>query len=112
MIIYLNIKGRVFETDEPVKIEEKWRWSHCCGPDNYVAYFDKAQNAEEKRNGYYCRVLHREEGQILNNAIWLKEPDLKRAKEIFYKDLVKRFNKINKKFNEIIDEKERMEEAD
>lgn len=110
MTIYLNIKGRIFETDKPVKIEEKRRWSICI--DNYVAYFDKPQNAEEKRNGYYCRTLHSDEGKILNNSIWLEKPDLKRAKDIFYQDMLKRFKKINKQFNEIIDEKERMEEAE
>ena len=110
MHIYLNVKGHVFETDQPVEVidanKDARNYFFCR---DYIALYDKQQNAEEKHNGYYRRCLSYREGEIKNNSLWLKEADLEKAKSIFYKDIMDRYNKINKKFNSILDEKERFE---
>lgn len=106
--IYINIKGRIIEAipDDFREITDHW---HPTYVEKCVAYFDKQVNCEEKHGDYYRRTLAAEPGEIRGNAIWLTEKNLDKARKIFLEDVTKKYNKISKQFNAILDEKERLE---
>ena len=109
MYVYVNVKGRIIE-GVPVEIVEiKYEYYDCVM--GYRAKFKEQLSAETRKNGMYCRELAPKPGTIKNNAIWLTERNLQKAKEIFLEDVTKRFEKINKRFNDILDEKERLEQS-
>lgn len=108
VFVYVNVKGRIIEC-LPEKFAEirSIRWGYLEG---YSAGFKKQTNAEEKRVDLYYRILSDKPGEIKNHAIWLEEQDMEKARQIFLDDVTKRFNKISKQFNNLLEEKERLEE--
>ena len=106
--IYVNVKGRIIEytPDWVYKQEDKYGYF-----DYYVACSEKQINAEEKRNGFYKRVIGKYQGELYKNTIWFKQPNLDEARKIFYNDIMQRYKKIEKEFNNILTEKETLEEV-
>ena len=92
MYVYVNVKGRIIE-GVPVEIVEiKYEYYDCVM--GYRAKFKEQLSAETRKNGMYCRELAPKPGTM-----------------IFLEDVTKRFEKINKRFNDILDEKERLEQS-
>ena len=108
IFVYVNVKGRVIECIPDRFAEIRSRWGFL---DGYSAGFKKQTNAEEKRGDLYYRILSDKPGEIKNHAIWLEERDMEKARQIFLDDVTKRFNKISKQFNNLLEEKERLEQV-
>lgn len=109
VFVYVNVKGRIIECI-PERFAEirKGFTNYLVG---YSAGFKRQTNAEEKCGDLYWRVLSEKPGVIRNHAIWLEEQDMEKARQIFLDDVTKRFNKISKQFNNLLEEKERLEQV-
>jgi hypothetical protein len=107
IFVYVNVKGRIIEAI-PVKVEEGRTKSYYMG-DHLRAMFLTRVNAEEKRGDYYERYMPLSEGEIRSNTLWLSERNKDKARDLFYKDLMKRYKIAERKFNLILDEKEQFE---
>jgi len=110
IFVYVNVKGRIIEA-VPIEVEEATINSYYI-PDTLIAKFLTRINAEEKRGNFYERYLSISEGKIKNNSLWLRKQDKDKARNIFYKDLMERYKKAERKFNLVLDEKERFESVE
>ena len=110
IFVYVNVKGRIIEA-VPIEVEEATINSYYI-PDTLIAKFLTQINAEEKRGDFYERYLSISEGRIKNNSLWLRKQDKDKARNIFYKDLMERYKKAERKFNLVLDEKERFESVE
>ena len=106
--VYVNVKGRIIEA-VPVSVKEARIGIFTTVLD---ASFSERVNAEEKRDdGYYHRYLNRAAGKIDHNQVWFYEKSPEAARQIFLGVVTKKYNEISKKFDAILEEKERLEKG-
>lgn len=106
MYVYVNVSGRIIE-GVPYDVEEiKSRFGHFL--DGYKAKFLTQLNAEEKRDGYYVRILDEEPKKIKNHTLWLPYKDPDEAKELFRKEAEEKYKKIKTKLDALEIELERL----
>lgn len=107
--IYLNLRGRIVELSPDSVVEHKDRW----GLGYLDVGFKEKTNSEERReDGLYHRILALKPGVIKNHQLWLEEADLEKARMIFLQDVTKRYEKIQKTFDSVLDEKRRLERGE
>lgn len=109
--VYVRIRYGVIEA-KPFKVEPRMTNPFGFIPDCYKAYFDHQVYREEKRGDCWSRILSYREGELKNNAVWFHGKNMDKARKVFYADIMKRYNEINKKFDDILEEKERFERGE
>ncbi len=113
IFVYVNVKGRIIVV-KPKEVREHYIRGNFWKPnyqDGLEAVFDKQVCAEEKKSYGYVRILDEKPGVIRNHTIWYDYPNFEGAKMVFQAELDKKIKKISKQYDNLLEEKEKLEKS-